>query len=99
MTMRTTSKIVTFHRPFHLKGVDHLLPPADYRVVTDEELIEELSFMAYRRVATSIFVSAPSGSAIEMAAIDPLELEAALDQDAAMHSVHPVQDMACVTGS
>ncbi len=97
--MRTTTKIVTFHRPFHLKGVDRLLPPADYRVVTDEELLEELSFMAYRRVATSIFVPAPSGSAIEMAVIDPLELEAALDQDAAMHSVHPMHDMAGVTGS
>jgi hypothetical protein len=90
MTMRTTSKIVTFHRPFHLKGIDHLLPPADYRVVTDEERLEELSFLAYRRVATSIFVPAPHGSAIEMAVIDPLELEAALDQDAAMHGVHPI---------
>jgi hypothetical protein len=84
MAMRTTSKIVTFNRPFHLKGIDRLLPGADYRVVTDEELIEELSFTAYRRVATSIFVPAPSGSAIEMVVIDPLELEAAKDRDAAM---------------
>ena len=37
MTMRTTSKTVTFHRPFRLQGVDHVLPPADYRVMTDEE--------------------------------------------------------------
>ena len=29
MTMRTTSKTVTFHRPFWLKGVDRLLPPAE----------------------------------------------------------------------
>jgi hypothetical protein len=61
MTMRTTAKTVTFHRPFSLKGVDRLLPPADYRVVTDEELIEERSFSAYRRVATLIFVPGPSG--------------------------------------
>jgi hypothetical protein len=40
MTMRTTTKTVAFHRPFYLKGVDRLLPPANYRVVTDEELIE-----------------------------------------------------------
>ena len=40
MTMRTTEKTITFHRPFCLKGVDRLLPPADYRVMTDEELIE-----------------------------------------------------------
>jgi hypothetical protein len=34
MTIRTTSKTVTFHRTFRLKGVDRLLPPAGYRVVT-----------------------------------------------------------------
>jgi len=86
MTMRTSSKTVTFRRPFRLKGVDRMLPPADYRVVTDEELIEGLSFPAYRRVSTMIFVPAPSGSAVEMATVDPLDLEAALDRDAAMRS-------------
>ena len=84
MTMRTSSKTVTFRRPFRLKGVDRMLPPADYRVVTDEELIEGLSFPAYRRISTMIFVPAPSGSAVEMATVDPLDLEAALEQDAAM---------------
>jgi hypothetical protein len=84
MTMRTKSKTVTFRRPFRLKGVDRMLPPADYRVVTDEELIEGLSFPAYRRISTMIFVPAPSGSAVEMATVDPLDLEAALEQDAAM---------------
>ena len=84
MTMRTSSKTVTFRRPFRLKGVDRILPPADYRVVTDEELIEGLSFPAYRRVSTMVFVPAPSGSAVEMATVDPLDLEAALEQDAAM---------------
>ena len=41
MTMRTTTKTktVTFRRSFCLKSVDRLLTPADYRVVTDEELI------------------------------------------------------------
>jgi hypothetical protein len=82
MTMRTINKTVTFHRPFCLKGVDRLLPPADYRVMIDEELIEGLSFPAYRRVSTAIFVPAPSGSAVEMVTIDPLDLQAAQDQDA-----------------
>jgi hypothetical protein len=76
-------KTVTFRRSFWLKGVDRLLPPADYRVVTDEELIEGLSFSAYHRISTAIFVPAPSGSAIEMVTIDPLDLEAALERDAA----------------
>ena len=41
MTERTSSKTVTFRQPFRLKGVDRmLLPPGDYRVATDEELIK-----------------------------------------------------------
>ena len=84
MTMRTTSKTVTFHRPFRLQGVDHVLPPADYRVLTDEELIEGLSFSAYHRVSTVIFVPGPSGSAVEMVTIDPLDLQVAQDQEATM---------------
>jgi hypothetical protein len=89
MTMRTTTKTVTFHRPFHLKGVDRLLPPANYRVITDEELIEGLSFPAYRRISTAIFVPAPSGSEVEMAAIDPGDLQAAQEQDAAVPNAEP----------
>jgi hypothetical protein len=46
-----------------------LLPPGDYRVVTDEELIEGLSFPAYHRISTVIFVPAQSGSAVEMVTI------------------------------
>jgi len=44
MMLRTTTKTVTFRRPFWLKGVDRLLPPADYRVMTDEGLIEVCRF-------------------------------------------------------
>jgi hypothetical protein len=84
VTMRTTDKTITFHRPFRLEGVDGVLPPADYRVVTDEEIIEGLSFMAYHRVATSIFVPAPYGSAVEMVTIDPADLEAAQAADLAL---------------
>jgi hypothetical protein len=52
MIARTLSKTVVFSKPFLLKGVDRILPAGDYRVVNDEELIEGLSFPAYRRVAT-----------------------------------------------
>jgi hypothetical protein len=83
MTIRTIRKTITFLKPFFLKGVDQWLSPRDYDVVTDEELIEGLSFSAYHRISTAIFVPAPSGSAIEMVTIDPLDLEAALEQDAA----------------
>ena len=89
MTTWTTSRTVTFHRPFYLKGVDRLPPPANYRVVTDEELIEGLSFPAYRRLLIAIFVPAPSGSAIEMVPIDPMDLQAAQDRDAVVSNAEP----------
>ncbi len=77
MTTRTTSKMVTFARPFMLKAVDRILPAGNYRVVTDEELIQELSFPVYRRVSTMIFVPGKSASSVEMVAIDPQDLQAA----------------------
>ncbi len=83
MTVRTNSKTVTFAHPFLLKGVDRILAAGDYRVVTDQELIEGLSFPVYRRVATMIFVPADSGNAsmVEMVAIDPQDLQAAQELD------------------
>jgi len=90
MTTRTITKSVTFHRPFCLKGVDRLLPPADYRVVTDEEVIEGLSFTAYHRISTVIFVPAEAGCAVEMMTIDPMDLQAVHENDVAMLAVHSV---------
>jgi len=84
MTVRTSTKTVSFARPFLLKGVDRVLAAGQYKVVTDEELIEELSFPVYRRVATMIFVPADSqnSSSVEMVAIDPRDLQDAQDRDA-----------------
>jgi hypothetical protein len=83
MTVRTSSKTVTFAHPFLLKGVDRTLAAGDYRVVTDEELIEGLSFPVYRRVATMICLPAESGNAsmVEMVTIDPQDLQAAQELD------------------
>jgi hypothetical protein len=53
---RTREATLNFCRPFPLKGIDGMLPAGAYRVVTDEELIEGLSFPVYRRVATMIFI-------------------------------------------
>jgi hypothetical protein len=63
--------------PFLLKGVERSLPPGEYEAITDEELIEGLSFPVYRRVSTMIFVPGQNASAIEMVAIDPQELQRA----------------------
>ena len=85
MTTRTHSKSVVFGQPFLLKGIDRVLPPGAYRVVTDEELIEGISFPVYRRVSTMMFVPSPSrhASAVEMVTIDPVDLQAAQEKDAA----------------
>jgi len=85
MIARSLSKTVVFKRPFLLKGIDRMLPAGDYRVVTDEELIEGISFPVYRRVSTMIFVPAAThrASSIEMVTLDPLDLQAALDRDGA----------------
>ena len=77
---------MVFLDPFTLKGVYRTLPPGEYQTVTDEEMIEGLSFPVDRRISTMIFVPAQShSSSIEMVTIDPLDLQAAQQRDAATH--------------
>jgi len=84
MNTRTTRKVVKFSNPFLLEAVGRMLPAGSYEVATDEELIEGLSFPVYRRIATTMLVPASSyQGAFEMLNIDPLNLEAAQDSDAA----------------
>jgi hypothetical protein len=82
MTIRSTRTTLTFRHPFSLKGAERVMPAGDYRVVTDEELIDGLSFLAYRRVLTAIYLPATAhGSSIEMVVIDPHDLAAAQERD------------------
>lgn len=85
MTVRTSQRTVTFTRPFSLSGIDEAQPAGTYTVQTHEELLPGLSFLAYRRIATLIFLpSRPGGTFVEqLVDIDPLELEAAQERDAA----------------
>ena len=52
MTTRTTKSTVSFTRPFSLSGFDGEQPAGSYSVETDEELLDGVSFPAYRRMAT-----------------------------------------------
>jgi hypothetical protein len=83
MITRTKRVTLTFQHPFSLKGVGRRLAAGQYEVVTDEELIEELSFPVYRRVATLIFLPADAyqPSSIEMVNVDPADLAAAQARD------------------
>ena len=86
MTIRSRHETITFEHPFTIKGIDRLLPPAAYEVITDEEMIEGLSLEAFRRVATMITVPAapPRTSTVERISIDPVDLADAqrIDADA-----------------
>jgi hypothetical protein len=90
MTLRTRSETVTFTRPFVLTGVDGVQPAGSYAVETDEELLPTLSLTAYRRVETWLRLPALSPGAksaparTQVAAVDPLELDAALARDATL---------------
>ncbi|MGJ4891069.1 hypothetical protein ACQR1Y_22940 [Bradyrhizobium sp. HKCCYLRH3099] len=75
MTIRSRRETVTFKHPFHIRGIARELPAGCYEVVTDEEMIDGLSFAAWRRVATVITV--PSNGvqgATEMRAINSVDL-------------------------
>ena len=77
--MRTTRESITFDHPFSLTAVDKLQPAGTYAVDIDEELIEGLSFLAYRRVATTIYLPLVQGnhSSVQAIRVDPQELTAA----------------------
>ena len=85
MTVRTSHKTVTFTRPFSLSAIDEVQAAGTYTVETEEELLPGVSFPAWRRIATVIFLPLRSGGAFveQMVSIDPLELEAAQERDGA----------------
>ena len=83
MTTRTTETTVTFRRPFTLAALDGAQPAGTYRIETDEERLEGLSFDAFQRVATMLHLPAMSatGGRRQVITVDPAELAAALEAD------------------
>lgn len=83
MKTRIREKTVTFRRPFVLAGLDEVLPAGDYSVETEEELVEGISYAAYRRTATLLRPHAKLGPShlTRAMTIDPEELDAALARD------------------
>jgi hypothetical protein len=84
MTTRSRREMVHFNHPFHIKGIDRLLAPGAYEAITDEEMIEGLSFASFRRLATMIMVPgvAPRTSSMEMISISAVGLSDARCRDA-----------------
>ena len=84
MTTRSRRETIHFRHSFRIRGVDRLLAPGAYEVVTDEEMIEGLSFPCFRRVATMIMMpgAPPQRSAMEMISISSIDLSDAQREDA-----------------
>jgi hypothetical protein len=84
MTERTTDSLVTFQRPFDLRDVVGTQPPGTYQIETVELMIDGLSFVAFRRVSTTIMLPAIGSSSAQrqFVEIDPADLAAAQERDA-----------------
>jgi hypothetical protein len=74
---------VTFSRPFSLSDLDGIQPAGTYRIQTLDVTLDSLSFLAYRRVSTTIELPSVgvARSRRHVIAIDALELETALNRD------------------
>ena len=73
---------MSFAYPFYLAGIDGSYPPGTYAIEVSEEPIEGMSFVAYRRIQTTIEL--PSNTAYvsrQVVEIEPADLEEALARD------------------
>lgn len=83
MTERTTQSTVRFSSDVNLPGWDEPLPAGEYRVDHDEESIDDLSRMAWRRTGTFIHLPAIGSRSLtrQMLPITQADLDAALEKD------------------
>ncbi|MBY5756492.1 hypothetical protein HFO07_07495 [Rhizobium leguminosarum] len=83
MTSRTTQTVVRFTSPFRLHGFDGSQPAGEYRVDYDEELIDSVSRLAWRRVGAFIHLPAIAArsSTQQMMPIHLSDLETAIEKD------------------
>src|SRR5687768_17081839 len=79
MTERIARESVTFAQPFFLEGFGREQPVGTYEVELVEELIEGLSFLAYRLVSASIVLPLASGAhSYQLARVEPPLVRAAI---------------------
>jgi hypothetical protein len=83
MTVRSSKSVVTFTHPFRISGYSDELPKGEYVVVVEEELLQGLSFEAYRRTGTYLTVQGRGrrSDSSETRPITQKSLEAALSRD------------------
>lgn len=79
MESRTTTEVMEFDHPFLVSSRSGPLPAGQYRIETEEEMLESFSFSAWRRTSMTITRHGlASGRLVQALAITPAELAAAL---------------------
>lgn len=84
MKSRISKRLVTFQNAFVLDGVEGELPAGDYTIETLEESPDQTELPAIQSSTTTLIVRPPRGKrgVTLYHIIDPVDLEAALAQDA-----------------
>ena len=85
MLTRSSTATVTFANAFTLAGYPDALPPGEYQVLTDEELLRGISFEAYRTTATYLLVTRAGANSgrTELRATTAADIDAAVGKDRA----------------
>jgi hypothetical protein len=89
MTVRSHSTMVSIDKPFKLAGADGAYPAGQYEVLTDEEAIDSMTMVAWRRIATTILLRA--NGVTQSVRIEPAELDALLRNDVEGHPRSAIQ--------
>ena len=86
MLSKTSESIVTFHHPFSIGNAISNHPAGSFRVMKEEELIEGLSYTAYRAVSISLQMPAigARGAVQQFVEVSGHDLDVALDADSQM---------------
>jgi hypothetical protein len=81
--MRTTETMITFRHPFVLSVLNKTQPAGIYRLVTEEEEIPGLSFVAFRRTAMLLHLPAlpTTSDTHQVVSVDPVEWAAIVEAD------------------
>lgn len=92
MNTRSTRSTVKFFHPFTLKGQSEVLPAGDYEILVEEELLQDMNFLGYRKTATYLMVAGKGRT--EMREISGRDLEVVLSRDRTANHDRPNSEAA-----
>ena len=82
MLTRTIEDRVIFNNPFKIPGTNKLIPSGSYRINIMEEILEGLSFVAYRKTAIILYIPINNPQSEERLIIfKPKDFDALLQSD------------------